>query len=249
MPNPDDNIWKQSELGYRETWNFPNCVGSIDGKHVKIKCPPSSGSNYYCYKNHFSIVLLAIADPFYKFTMIDVGSYGRHSDSNIFENSNFYRHYLLGKTILSSKPLPGTNEPVPHVLIGDEGFALQTFLMRPFPRATTLHDTRKRNYNYRLCRARRIIENTFGILTEKWRIFHRPIECHIEKAILVTKAACCLHNYVRIKHGEIIMHEIQTETSQTNLEESALIPLRRTNTRSPNDAITIREKFVTYFNS
>lgn len=183
--------------------------------------------------------------------MIDVGSYGRHSDSNIFENSDFYRHDLLGKTILSPKPLPGTNEPVPHVLIGDEGFALQTFLMRPLPRATTLHDTRKRRYNYSLCRARRIVENSFGILAEKWRIFHRPMECHVEKAILVTKAACCLHYYVRIKHFDIMMHDIdrRSETSQANLEENAFIPLRRTNTRSPNDAITIREKFVTYFNS
>lgn len=86
MPTPSEDTWRQSEVGYREIWNFPNCVGSIDGKHVNIKCPANSGSNYFCYKNIFSIVLLAIVDPFYKFVMVDIGSYGRHSDSSIFEN-------------------------------------------------------------------------------------------------------------------------------------------------------------------
>lgn len=93
MPSPTEETWIQSEKGYRETWNFPNCVGSIDGKHIAIKCPKNSGSEYFCYKKFFSVVLLAIVDPCYKFTVIEVGSYGSHSDSSIFENSMFYRQY------------------------------------------------------------------------------------------------------------------------------------------------------------
>lgn len=64
MLSVTDEKWKQSELGYRELWGFPNCVGSIDGKHVKIECSPNRGSNYFCYKSYFSIVLLAIVDPY-----------------------------------------------------------------------------------------------------------------------------------------------------------------------------------------
>lgn len=63
IPTPDENTWKEAEIGYREIWKFPNCVGSIDGKHVAIKCPPNSGSEYFCYKNFYSIVLLAIVFP------------------------------------------------------------------------------------------------------------------------------------------------------------------------------------------
>lgn len=191
MPNPTEVTWRESELGYREIWNFPNYVASIDGKHVKIKCPNNSAWDYFCYISHFSIVLLAIADPFY-FTMIDVCSYRRHSDSNIFEHSKFYRQYLEGKTLLPPKPLLDSNEPIPHVLIGDEGFALQSYLMRPFNSSIFARDPRKRTYNYRLCRARRIVENTFGILTEKWRIFHRSMECNVEKAIYSCYKSCLL---------------------------------------------------------
>jgi len=91
-----EEVWKNSEIGFRELWNFPNCIGSIDEKHVRIKCPPKTGSSFFCYKNFFSIVLLGIVDPNYKFLIVDIGSYGRHSDSSIFENSSFYREFIQG---------------------------------------------------------------------------------------------------------------------------------------------------------
>lgn len=64
-------------------WNFPNVIGCIDGKHVRIRCPNSSGSMFYNYKDFFSIVLLALVDANSKFIGIDIGSYGREGDAGI----------------------------------------------------------------------------------------------------------------------------------------------------------------------
>ena len=48
LPTPTEETWTQTVTGFKEIWEFPNCLGSIDGKHVKLKCPSSSGSNYFC---------------------------------------------------------------------------------------------------------------------------------------------------------------------------------------------------------
>ena len=65
-------------------WNFLKCVGSIDGKHIRLKCLSNSGSMYYNYKHYYCVVLQGLADSWYRFITIGVGAYGRQSDGEIF---------------------------------------------------------------------------------------------------------------------------------------------------------------------
>ena len=81
-------------MKFWKRWNFSNCIGSIDGKHVKLKQPPNSSTLFYKYKTYFSIVLMAVVDADYRFTYIDVGDYGSNSDSAIFRNCNFGKRYM-----------------------------------------------------------------------------------------------------------------------------------------------------------
>lgn len=77
MPPPDEQKVKQISREFWQIWNFPNCAGAIDGKHIRILCPKKSGSLYFNYKNYFSTVMLAIVDAKYKFVAVDIGSYGK----------------------------------------------------------------------------------------------------------------------------------------------------------------------------
>ncbi|KAJ8928000.1 hypothetical protein NQ314_019466 [Rhamnusium bicolor] len=84
---------------------------------------------------------------------------------------------------------------LPFVLVGDEIFALDENLLRPLEGQNLT--VAKRIFNYRLTRARRFVECTFGILANKWRIFHRAL--NVSKDIV--KATVILHNLVRERDG------------------------------------------------
>nr|CAH7740484.1 unnamed protein product [Callosobruchus chinensis] len=92
MHFPTTEMLENSANDYENLWNFPNFVASIDGKHVRIKCPKKTGSKHYNYKGFFSVILQALVDAHYKFLSVDVGAYGRQSDSGVFSESNLFQH-------------------------------------------------------------------------------------------------------------------------------------------------------------
>lgn len=248
LPEPTTEIWEQSAKGFGDVWQFPNCIGSIDGKHITIKCPNKTGSNHFCYLNKFSIVLLAIVGPDYRFICVDIGGYGKNSDGGIFDSSNMGQRFEAGlMNIPKDKPLPGQNESCSHVLIGDEAFVLKPYLMRPFPYRQSRHNPRKENYNIRLCKARRVVENAFGILVQKWRIFFRPIATKVETTILIVKTACVLHNFLRAKQCDNQYCELQPPDQPS--QQSAVTHMETDPKRATNLAFSIREKFVDFFNA
>jgi hypothetical protein len=87
LPQPTEEIWKNIAEEFYCIWQFPNCIGAIDGKHIQIQAPHNSGSLFFNYKKTFSVVLLALVDANYKFVIIDVGGYGKSSDGGLFSRS------------------------------------------------------------------------------------------------------------------------------------------------------------------
>lgn len=139
---------------------------------------------------------MAISDARYKFIIVDVGGKGSQNDSSTFKSSTFgqllydekYDELKIPKTAF----LPGTDLKSPHVFVADDAFQLNHHVMKPF--AGKDLENRQQIFNYRLSRARRCIENAFGILTARWRIFKSPLQMHPDNADYVIKAAICLHN-------------------------------------------------------
>jgi len=77
LPPMTRNMWKNVADEFWQKWNFPNCIGAVDGKHVRIKAPKDSGSEFFNYKKFYSFVLMAACDANYVFTWVDLGFYGK----------------------------------------------------------------------------------------------------------------------------------------------------------------------------
>ena len=255
MPEPTKDDWMRIEHEFAERWNFPNCIGSLDGKHIMITSPAKSGTLYYNYKGHFSLNLMALVDANYKFISIDVGDYGSNADGAVFRKSAFGQRYLDNdmdvpppKTIAGAEHLGS----LPYVIVADEAFPLKPNIMRPYPKmkaATLPRDMQI--FNYRLSRARRIVENCFGILAQRFRLYNRRLQLKPETVKIIVKATCVLHNYLRENSP------IATTFANLNPDHipylganGAIITLEALNGyRSAKEARIIRNKFKEYFNS
>ncbi|KAB0803745.1 hypothetical protein PPYR_00715 [Photinus pyralis] len=239
--DPTDTYWKTIAQTFEEKWNFKHCIGAIDGKHVNIQALPKSGSAYYNYKGTHSINLLAIADADYKFIMVDIGAPGRMSDSGIFRDSR------LGMGFEQTNfHLPPPEDNLPYVIVGDEAFPLTNYLMRPYPRRGDL-DLRKKVFNYRLSRARRIVENAFGILVSKWRVFRKPIIASEDTVRKIVQACVCLHNFLLMQIAESQNYSRCEETNES-VTTDGLSNITRTGTNTfSRRAAQYRELFADYF--
>lgn len=222
-----------------------------------MKAPPNAGSVFYNYKGSHSIILMGIADADYKLLYIDVGRNGRCSDGGVFNSCSFGRAIDSGRLQLPPlKPLPGRKTPTPYVLVGDDAFALRQNLMKPYSKRN-LHMT-ERVFNYRLSRARRVIENVFGIMTARFGVLSKPIALDAEKTKKITLACCVLHNFLittnKQKYAPPQMFDrydenndlIPGEWRRDEVSNETMIPLHRSSS-TQNIGKDVQEEFANYF--
>lgn len=191
-------------------------------------------------------MLLALVDDDYCFfSYIDIGCNGRASDGGVFERLGL-------KQALENNSL---DIPEHSVILGDAAFPLKKYLMKPFPTRTT---RREKVFNYRLSRARRIVENAFGILVSRFRVFESFIALKPQKVDIIVLAACSLHNWLRKTTNsyitercvdyEDIQHSTINNGSWRDQLQTTLRNLSGTrNNRSSREAILIRNKYADLF--
>jgi hypothetical protein len=212
--------WLEVAHQFLHLWNFPHTLGAIDGKHFAIKCPRKSGSLYHNYKGFFSIILLGLVDAEYKFLWVDVGTPGSNSDAGIFNGSTL-KEAVESETIglPDPDPLPGDDKPTPYFIVGDEAFALKTWMMKPHAQRNLTHE--QRIFNYRLSRARRIVENTFGILVHRFQVLLTTMQLPPENATRVVMACVTLHNLMRTRYPNLQNLALDVERDDHNIVPGA----------------------------
>lgn len=121
----------------------------------------------------------------------------------------------------------------------------------------------ERIYNYRHSHARRVVENAFGILSVRWRIFKKPMEMDRAQVCDTNKACIALHNFL-LKRDEqehsttcVTPHFVDSERPDgtttggewrlTTCRDNGM--LRFGGNRSAVSTRCVRDKFRDYFTS
>jgi len=89
-------------------------------------------------------------------------------------------------------------KPMPFVFVADDAFPLHQNIMKPFKPPSRHHQLveEERIFNYRLSRARRCVENAFGILCARWVCLRRTLFVNPDRAQHIIAACCLLHNFL-----------------------------------------------------
>ncbi|CAH1984040.1 unnamed protein product [Acanthoscelides obtectus] len=197
---------------------------------------------------------MSIVDANYEFIMVDFGVNGRISDGGVIDHTTFYQKLKNGNLSVPPQRKPrGSKAIMPFVFIGDEAFSLRCHFLKPFGQKELNND--RKMFNYRLSRARCRVENSFGILSARFRIFQGAISISLEGIEKAVMAACVLHNYLRRKCGtanvpedNVYSENIQDGTIDLGLESTGMTRLQRGYNRgSNNEAKQVRLLFTNYF--
>ena len=120
--------------------------------------------------------------------------------------------------------------------------------MRPFPRGTACLSLDELVFNCRLSRARRIVENAFGILVQCWRIFSRKLNLLPDNADSIIKACVVLHNFLM---GRKDLNELSQQLNPDNVpflwDDGAILDLNRRGYKSSTAAKVIRNIYRNFF--
>jgi hypothetical protein len=168
------------------------------------------------------------------FTTIDVGHAGRNSDGGVFRASRLGRWLERGALNLpAGKALPytTTTNTFPYYFVADEAFPLKPYLMRPYPKR--MLNNKKRIYNYRISRGRKIVEYAFGMMSRKFQELMSPELCSSESTInSIIQSVCVVYNFVRKREGSVYQPHLPfedrdiTDMVDLYMDEQATLPAR-----------------------
>lgn len=184
----------KSATDMESQWQFPYAFSAVDGCHLPIKCPPGgkeSNKEYHNFKEFYSIVLMALVDADYRFIWASSGIPGNTHDSMIFQSTDLYNRIVSGKTLIDSGFIEGGVRLDP-IILGNSAFGVKPWLMKPFTNAVLSTD--QKYFNYRLSRARMIVESAFGQLKGRWRVFLKKWDSSVDTVKLMSLACVVLHN-------------------------------------------------------
>ena len=127
-----------------------------------------------------------------RFLYAAVGAPGSTHDARLFKESSIYSDIINGNVIPDRVVQLGDIGEIPLVTIGDSDFSQFAWLIKAYNENT--RDNQKKYFNKRLCGARVVIKNGYGMLKGRWRILLKKTECQLFNFCYMAMACIALHS-------------------------------------------------------
>ena len=232
MPSSDDE-WLEELRGFIENYEFP-CVGAWDGFHVYVS---SKLKTFYSFKKRYTMSSLGLVGYNKRFLYAAVGAPGSTHDARMLRSTRIYQQILAGEVIPNRIMNLEGGEEIPLVTGGDSAFPRHPWLLKGYNEDT--RDPQQRYFNKKLCSARVVTENAYGMLKGRFRFLYKKTECRMYNLKYVIMACIMLHNLCislhdpceprwRLKVSDISLMR-KTTTRQEDKNLSDLIRLKISN--------------------
>ena len=137
------------------------CFGAVDGCHIPICVLSEYYTDCYNWKGWYSMIVQGLLDANYHFMDVCIVWPGNVHDARVFAHSNLYKK-ITHRHLVPNQSTTLSGVHVPLYMIGDSEYPMQSWLMKPFAHNSGLTKG-QRNFNYRICRARIVIENLLDV--------------------------------------------------------------------------------------
>ncbi|WVZ92663.1 hypothetical protein U9M48_038709 [Paspalum notatum var. saurae] len=167
---------------------FDNCIGAIDGTHVPVNVPSSKLVQRMGRKGITTQNVLAICDFNIRFTFVVTGWLGSVHDTRVFndaleKHADKFSHPPEGKFYLVDSGYPNRT--------GVRSIIYRNTRMGPMPR------DKKKIFNYTYSSLRNVIERSFGVLKNKWKILKHLPSYPMHKQSKIIMACMAVTNFIR----------------------------------------------------
>ena len=236
---PRSDGLKEVVDGFKHKLGFPQCAGVVDGTHIPIISPEEYPADYYNRKGCHSILMQGTVNHLGLFVDVYIGWPGRVHDARVFANSTLYRKGQDGELLPSWTESIGGRD-VPLVILGDPAYPLLSWMMKAFPDNGRLSSQQKM-FNYRLSRARVVVEHAYGRLKGRWRCLLKRLDINVKDVSELVAACCTLHNVCEV-HGDTFDEdwlEGVENISSTNTADGG--------SSQSESGENIRQAFMSYF--
>ena len=198
LPTCENEIVKLVEKFY-EAHGFPQCIGAIDGTHIRIKKTISSPTDYINRKRTYHLNFQAAID--YKFCFFGgvVKWPGNVHDARIFSNSLLNKKLRDGSIPKCSKTIVPREPAVPICLLSDPAYPLLSYIIKEFSNGGKNNE--EGFFGNRLSSVRMVIGWTFCRLKARFGCLNRNTDINLKDLPNVIHTCFVLHNFCENHKG------------------------------------------------